>query len=299
MPRVLIVEDSPDQALLITRLLESAGYSAEVAADAGAALARIERDPPDLVATDLVMPGMDGLELVEKVRAGYPYVPVVLMTAVGTGEIAVEALRRGAASYVHKGRLFEDLLPTVEKTLELAREKREQERVHECLEQSTLTYRLENDQSLVVPLVSHIQESIKAIRPALDEGQLMQIGVALQEALLNAMHHGNLEVSSELRHDGSESYHRTIEERLREPRYADRRVRLSVRLSRERLECEVLDEGPGFDLAQVPDPTDPENLLKASGRGLYLILAFMDEVSHNETGSEIRMAKRFPVAAKA
>ncbi len=297
MARVLIVEDSPDQALLITRLLESAGYAAEVADDAAAALKAIGRDPPDLVATDLVMPGMDGLELVEKVRAEHPYVPVVLMTAVGTGEIAVEALRRGAASYVHKGRLFEDLLPTVEKTLELAREKREQERIHECLEQSTLTYRLENDQSLVVPLVSHIQDSIQAIRPALDEGQLMQIGVALQEALLNAMHHGNLEVSSELRQNGSEAYHRKIEERLREPRYADRRVRLSVRLSRERLECEVLDEGPGFDLSQVPDPTNPENLLKASGRGLYLILAFMDEVSHNATGSEIRMVKEFPSKA--
>ncbi len=298
MQRVLIVEDSPDQALLITRLLESAGYSAEVADDATEALTLIERDPPDLVATDLVMPGMSGLELVEAVRADHPFVPVVLMTAVGTGEIAVEALRRGAASYVHKGRLFEDLLPTVEKTLELAREKREQERIHECLVESTLAYRLENDQSLVVPLVSHIQESIKSIRPSQDEGQLMQIGVALQEALLNAMHHGNLEVGSELRQDGSQAYHHKIEERLRDPRYADRRVHLNVRLSRERLECEVLDEGAGFDLSEVPDPTNPENLLKASGRGLYLILAFMDEVSHNESGSEIRMVKEFPTGAK-
>ena len=54
----------------------------------------------------------------------------------------------------------------------------------------------------------------------------------------------------------------------------------------------VRDEGPGFDPSILPDPTDPENLGKVSGRGLLLIRTFMDEVYHNERGNEIAMIKR-------
>ena len=54
----------------------------------------------------------------------------------------------------------------------------------------------------------------------------------------------------------------------------------------------ISDEGPGFDAAALRDPTDPENLEKAGGRGLLLINAFMDEVRHNDMGNEITMVKR-------
>jgi anti-sigma regulatory factor (Ser/Thr protein kinase) len=55
----------------------------------------------------------------------------------------------------------------------------------------------------------------------------------------------------------------------------------------------VRDEGSGFDSEPLPDPTDPSNLTKLSGRGLYLITTFMDEVEHNDVGNEITMTKRF------
>ncbi len=54
----------------------------------------------------------------------------------------------------------------------------------------------------------------------------------------------------------------------------------------------IRDEGPGFNPAALPDPTDPTQLEKATGRGLYLIRTFMDEVQHNATGTEITMVKR-------
>ena len=54
----------------------------------------------------------------------------------------------------------------------------------------------------------------------------------------------------------------------------------------------VRDEGPGFDPNSLPDPTDPENLLKPSGRGIMLIRTFMDAVSFNEKGNEVTMVKR-------
>ena len=54
----------------------------------------------------------------------------------------------------------------------------------------------------------------------------------------------------------------------------------------------VRDEGPGYDPSSLPDPTDPANVEKVSGRGLFLIRTFMDQVYHNETGNEITMIKR-------
>jgi anti-sigma regulatory factor (Ser/Thr protein kinase) len=120
----------------------------------------------------------------------------------------------------------------------------------------------------------------------------MRVGIALHEALVNAMHHGNLEVGSELRDAGGDVYRELIERRLKESGYRDRRVHLTVNLSRSELACVIRDEGPGFNPTVVANPTAPENLEKLSGRGLYLIWTFMDRVEHNETGNQITMVKQ-------
>ena len=69
------------------------------------ALTRLQEQAPDLVLTDLHMPEMDGLELVVEVRKSCPLVPIILMTAFGSEEIAIQALQKGAASYVPKRNL--------------------------------------------------------------------------------------------------------------------------------------------------------------------------------------------------
>src|SRR5437764_9766136 len=100
---VLIVDDSPVDRCLMAGLLETElSLRVRFAADGAEALALIEREPPGLILTDLQMKPMDGLELVGAVRARHPLVPVILITAYGSEEIAVQALRRGAASYVPK-----------------------------------------------------------------------------------------------------------------------------------------------------------------------------------------------------
>ncbi len=292
MARILIVEDSPEQARVVSALLQAAGFESTIAEDGRRALTLLETELIDLVVTDLIMPRMSGLELVEKIRRRYPSLPVILITAFGSDEIAVKALEQGAASYVPKQRLAEELIDTVESTVGLARERRERELVLDHLEETTCRFELENDQSLIAPLVGYVQESVSSRFHGYDENALMQLGVALQEALLNAMHHGNLEVSSELRKQGSRPYHEEIERRRRNPAFRDRKVRLEARMTAQELVCEVEDEGPGFDPTTIPDPTDPANVLKVSGRGLYLIFTFMDEVRYNSTGNRITMVKR-------
>jgi anti-sigma regulatory factor (Ser/Thr protein kinase) len=242
---------------------------------------------------------MDGLELVAAVRATYPDLPVILVTAFGSGEIAAEALRRGAAHYVSKLRLADDLIDTVNGVLALVPEARQKTRLVETLVESRFRFVLPNEENLIAGLVEFLQECICYRDPDYDENILMQVGIAVQEAIRNAMHHGNLEVSSELRQESSAKYCAKVAERLRDESYASRRVVVGALFDERSFRCSVRDEGPGFDPASVPDPTDPENLLKTSGRGMYLISMFMDRVEHNESGSEIVMTKNLiPLEAR-
>src|SRR5206468_266943 len=93
MSRILVAEDSSTQAQQIQLLLEEAGFEVEHAVNGLAALQAIGRRAPDLVLTDLDMPEMNGLELVEKMSREHAGIPVILMTQFGSEEIAVQALQ--------------------------------------------------------------------------------------------------------------------------------------------------------------------------------------------------------------
>lgn len=116
------------------------------------------------------------------------------------------------------------------------------------------------------------------------------MGVALDEALINALVHGNLEISSELReHEGA--YEEQIQQRLSEPPYCHRSVFVSAEFTPVSARFVIRDEGPGFDPTQLPDPTDPENLLRPYGRGVLLMRAFMHDVAYNAQGNEVTLSR--------
>jgi CheY-like chemotaxis protein len=246
---------------------------------------------PDLVLTDLDMPHVNGLELVEAVCQRHPRIPVILMTAYGTDQTAVQALEHGAASYVPKRNLAHDLIDTIAGVMSVVQSSREQDRVSECLAESSSCFLLANDSTLVPPLVGRLQQQLERTR-LFNENVLLRVSLALREALINAIEHGNLEVGSYLRERDDDSYLHELRRRREVEPYRSRRVMLSARETRDEVTYVIRDDGPGFDTTSVPDPTNPENLLKASGRGLLLIRAFMDEVSHNATGNEITLIKR-------
>ena len=108
-----------------------------------------------------------------------------------------------------------------------------------------------------------------AQRAGFDDDDLMKIGMAVRESMVNAVVHGN--------------------------RYnSHKKVRLLVMHSPERFTIRIADEGEGFDAANIPDPLAPENLMRTSGRGIFLIRSFMDEfeMRHREPqGTEVTLVK--------
>ncbi|WP_406693610.1 response regulator [Singulisphaera sp. Ch08] len=291
MARILVAEDSPTQALALRRMLEAAGHGVAIAKNGREAIAALKHGATDLVLTDLQMPEMDGLELVQAVRLSYPLIPVILMSAHGSEEIAAEALQRGAASYVPKRRMARDMIQTVGNILELTSQEKVERRQPGCWDRTESHYILENDVTLIPGLVAHLAEN--AARKRLCDGTgMIRVNVALSEALSNAILHGNLELDSSLREDDEATYYGLARSRRPVSPYCERRVNVTERETAEGVAYVIRDDGPGYDPGALPDPNDPANLERASGRGLLLIRTFMDEVSHNPRGNEITMFKR-------
>jgi len=292
MASVLVVDDSAVDRLRTEKILaKDAGLTVSVAANGKEALEHLARGLPDIVLTDMQMPEMDGLQLVEEIRSRYPAVPVILMTAHGSEELAVQALQRGAASYVPKRNLANDLPDTIESVLGVAKANRSQLRLLECLIDTQSHFVLENDAALIPSLIGHLENNLTRMKLC-DENGLIRVAVALREALINAIHHGNLEIDSGLREKDEKHYCTLVEERRQQEPYLDRRVHVYAKESHHEAYYVIRDEGPGFDPTSLPDPLDPANLEKVSGRGLLLIRTFMDEVHHNKEGNEITMIKR-------
>jgi CheY-like chemotaxis protein/anti-sigma regulatory factor (Ser/Thr protein kinase) len=296
---ILVVDDSPTQLRQIQMVLENDGFSVRTANNGSAALASIKTDPPTVVITDLQMPEMDGFQLVATVRETAPAVPVIVTTAQGSEEIVAKVLRHGASSYVPKRDIHSELIPVVRQVLSINQISLSVRRVAKFAVESSIKLCLENDEGLIPSVIARLELPLVEL-DLFDDGERMQIAMALDESLLNAIVHGNLEVSSDLREiDDGEPYAALIKERKSEAPYDQRRVMVSLHATTQEATIMIRDDGPGFDRESLRDPTDPDNLELCGGRGLMLINAFMDEVLHNQAGNEITLIKRKCLARSA
>jgi DNA-binding NtrC family response regulator len=133
MPAILIIEDEARMRRLLQLDLGEAGFQTFSAADAEAALDCLRREHVDLVLTDLKLPGMDGLAFLQAVKRLQPTLPVIVMTAYGTVETAVEAMKAGASDYVLKPFALAEMRMVVEKELDVHRLREENRSLREAL----------------------------------------------------------------------------------------------------------------------------------------------------------------------
>ncbi len=133
--KILIVDDEDGMRRLLSRVLVKQGYQVETAGAGSEAMAFVSRASFDLVITDIHMPGMGGLELLEELRSFDPALPVVVITAYGTVESAVQALRSGAYDYLTKPFETDEIKLVVEKVFERERLLAENRYLHQELEE--------------------------------------------------------------------------------------------------------------------------------------------------------------------
>src|SRR3954453_6844242 len=131
--RILIVDDEANASGALSEIFDEDGFLTETAADGFKALGKLADFDPDVVLTDLKMPGLDGIGLMEKGREVVPGAVFVVMTAFGTIGSAVDAVKRGAENYLTKPLDFEVLAAVVERAMEKSRLLQENARLRERL----------------------------------------------------------------------------------------------------------------------------------------------------------------------
>lgn len=294
MNYMLIVDDSPMDSHLARSLLEKQFHERiKFAANGWEALEQIEEQLPLIVITDLQLPELDGLQLTERIHQRFPTVPVILMTAHGSEDVAAEALARGAVDYVPKSMLATELCHAVSSVLAMSAAGPRDQSIQRFLRRQEFQFDLDNDPNLIAPVVSHLRDVARHIQ-LVGETQAMRLAKALTEALRNAMFHGNLELTAAeweaARSDPTAS--EIVKQRLTDPQYARRQVMVSASISAYFAQFSIRDEGRGFDTELVPDlASNPAQLANNQRRGLVLIQAFCDEVHFNARGNEITMTK--------
>jgi serine/threonine-protein kinase RsbW len=170
----------------------------------------------------------------------------------------------GAANYLRSPYNRDELREIVEQTLtqklRYVNEPSIFSHVHEKIE-----FELPSDLALMNGVLEYLQERVATL--GLIRPERSNLLVALDEAFVNAVKHGNKNDLTKL-------------------------VKITAELSPAEAAFTVEDEGEGFDIREIPNPCDPENLFRASGRGVLLIYNIMDEVEYNAQGNRVKMIKR-------
>jgi len=288
---VLVVDDSAvDRQLAGGVLQKQQGVAVTYAKDGVEALAEIRRSMPDAVVTDLQMPELNGLELVEIVKRDFPRLPVILMTAQGSELVATEALRKGAASYVPKTFLATHLGDTVVRILSAAAADRHHSRLMNSLADCRCRFVIQNDPGLVEPLVGHFTDMLHCL-PLGDESERLRVCIAVKHALLNGLYHGNLEIPPDLPDVFSAGVSELVDERCSRSPYAERCLRVEAQISSERAEFRVEHDGPGLVLDDRATAFDEQHSTEHLARGAILMRSIMDEVRIEQDGRRVVLIK--------
>lgn len=235
--RILVVENSDGFRAGLARELESLGHKVTLAGERIDAVAQEEREPFDMLISDLVSASPTE-ELVRSFKLAITTLPCKCETPA-----------------------LHDL---IEKTL--AFKMRCIDSSHEIKQlREKIDLELPSELSLMNSVLEYLLNRVGQL--GMVEVEQSNLFVALDEAFVNAVKHGN-------RND------------------PDKLLRVTAELSANEAIFTVEDEGDGFDVHEIPDPTDPDNLFKSNGRGVLLIYNIMDEVEYSKSGKHLRMVKR-------
>ncbi|MEZ6139390.1 MAG: ATP-binding protein [Zavarzinella sp.] len=247
--------------------------------------------PADLVLIDLGQDQEDLLEMVDALTRQASGTPIILMSAPYEVHVALEGIRRGARHHFPRELLQKEPTAVVRLLEETARTAKMQSISSKLLNRNDLQFTLNANRREISPVIERIHHEMVA------SGHFCptsagQFRVAIEEAVLNAMLHGNLEVSSQLRQDGDGPFDQLVAERSRIAPYCQRKVHIMVGISVSETVIDIVDEGPGFDISRVPDPTEDGRVYQIGGRGILLMRAFSTQLQYFGKGNHVRLIKK-------
>jgi serine/threonine-protein kinase RsbW len=264
--RILIIDDHDDLASALGEVLTHVGHEVAVITDRLEALARNDIESFDVVITDLDVVSTGP---VAKLNGDGPACLPKMPTPIPHEKVKVFKL---CGANFRRDEFDEDELRTLvaiildHKIRYVDRADAVQE-LHEYIE-----FELPSALSLMHIVLEYLMKRVE--RLGVIKPEQSNLFVALDEAFVNAVKHGNKFDAAKL-------------------------VRISADVSKLEARFTIEDEGEGFDVNSIPDPLDPQNLFKTSGRGVLFIYNIMDEVKYNDRGNRLTMVKKSDTAADA
>jgi len=156
---ILVVDDESRIRESLSAILRDEGYEVSFAVDGFTALKKVEEDPPDLIFLDIVMPGIDGLETLQKLKDRFPEIYVIIISAYGTIETAVKALKYGAFDFIEKPLSLEKIVLTVKHAFDFLKLNQENRLLREKI---FPPFRLDG----VSPSITQLKEDIERAAPS-------------------------------------------------------------------------------------------------------------------------------------
>ena len=264
--RILIVDNNDELRALLEQSLGKLGHDVVVTGEREKALAREDLDDFDLVISDLSDAEVNGQPIgdLQRKHLVTPIGPLSIEPAI------IKAFKLGAANFLRlpydAGELREIVEKTLSYKLRYVDDLNVLSHVHEKIE-----FELPSDLSLMNGVLEYLQERVSKL--GLIKPERSNLFIALDEAFVNAVKHGNKNDPNKL-------------------------LRITAELSPKEACFTVEDEGEGFNVGDIPDPCDPANLFRTSGRGVLLIYNIMDEVEYNAQGNRVKMVKRPDASAE-
>ena len=262
--RILIVDTNEELRTLLGSVLAEFGHDVVATGNREEALAREDLDEFDLVISDLTDDAESGVQIVSEIKRKSLLVPVVVSSDETQQQGVIKAFKMGAANYVRRPYDTEELRDIVERTLSYKLRFVEDVKVLPFVREK-IEFELPSDLSLMNGVLHYLHERV--VQLGLINPERSNLFIALDEAFVNAVKHGNKNDAAKL-------------------------VRITADLSAKEARFTIEDEGEGFRVTDIPDPRDPANLFKTSGRGVLLIYNIMDEVMYNDRGNRLTMIKR-------
>ena len=293
IPHVLLIDDDEAVLEMVGEALTHFGMKVHSYSDGERAI-RLLQDPAappfDLVISDINMEGLDGFDVIHRVKAVQSELPVVLMTGQASLDYAIRAMRMGAVNLFQKPLTMRELVKSVFHLVETHRDFRLAQAGLKGLMRETRHFSFRSDELDIPSVVRHLTDRLVPMGFA-TRNNLDVIAMAFHEALVNALEHGNLELDSALKADlfhERDPYQEALEARIGDPLFAGRRVEVFMDSMPDRFEVSIRDEGPGFDIRSALEEPD-DALTRQCGRGLPLIRVVMDEVRFSPSGNQIWM----------
>lgn len=291
--KVLVVEDDYSSRELLRICIEKEGYQCQTANDGIDGFNLFKKYNPDLIISDVRMPHMNGIELLESIRKISKDVIIVFITGHGNEELALQALQLGANNYLKKPVDITEIKTITNRYYDVIKSKALQSNIVDLIRHREMEIEIDSDMNLVQSLANYLSEKTGNF---FDSKERMRIELGLNELLINAIEHGNWEISYDEKNQAllDDRISDLYKAKREHPDNLQKKVLVKYKQSEKFCEWIITDDGKGFDWKLIPNPSNAQ-LTRINGRGILLSKLQFDEFEYIGKGNIVRIKKYFNI----